>query len=54
MTCYSGGRGSGRLLAGDAKQGLKAKMRNTSGSVFGRGTEFWWIREASSEAVYCR
>lgn len=42
MPCYSKGRGSSRLLAGDAKQGLKAKIE-TRPALSGRGTEFWWI-----------
>jgi hypothetical protein len=58
MTHYSGRRGSSRLLAGDAKQGLKAKIE-THWALSGRGAEFWWIRESSSElsaadAVFAR
>lgn len=40
MTHYSGGRGSSRLLAGDAKQGLKAKIEPHR-ALSGRGVEFW-------------
>lgn len=55
---YYGERVSSRLLARDAKQGLKTKIE-TRRALSGRGAEFWWIGEASSEpsaayAVFAR
>lgn len=43
-------RGSSRLLAGEAKQGLEAKIE-THWAVSGRGLEFCWMAEASSEPL---
>ena len=37
-----GGKGRSRQLAGDAEQGLTAKIE-TRPALSGRGAEFWWM-----------